>query len=167
MMSTPAATLQTPITANLPYLPTASVFKPPPTIRSPITASSISPTTTVPFSARCLLSPIRGSTPISVPASPHTETQCEAERYSPAPLSVVENYVPTPANTILQTHAKALLVSGAMPLLPPSKRSYRGYAGPQKDEGTFLLTADYLRWSMQQPQYSSQLLIHGALPTAV
>ncbi|KAH3707666.1 hypothetical protein DPMN_067077 [Dreissena polymorpha] len=73
MMSTPAATLQTPITANLPSLSTASVFKPPPTIRSPITASSISPTTTVPFSARCLLPHIRGLTPVAVPASTHTE----------------------------------------------------------------------------------------------
>ncbi|KAH3852522.1 hypothetical protein DPMN_095031 [Dreissena polymorpha] len=140
MMSTPAATLQTPITANLHFLPTAFVFKPPATIRSPITASSMSPTTTVHFSAWCLLSPIRGSTPVTLPASPHTETQGEAERFSPAPLFMVEPYVPTSANTILQSHTKALLVSGAMPLLPPSKRDWASVP----DESITLVQG--LRW---------------------
>ncbi|KAH3746694.1 hypothetical protein DPMN_181105 [Dreissena polymorpha] len=124
IMSTPAATLQAPITANLTSLPTTSVFKPQSTIRSPITTSSTLPTTTVPFSVRCLLSPIRGLTPVYHPTSPTTEAQSEVARYSPSPLSVVDHYVPTPANTLLQTHAKALLVSGAMPLLPPSKRDW-------------------------------------------
>ncbi|KAH3856004.1 hypothetical protein DPMN_098584 [Dreissena polymorpha] len=140
MMSTPAATLQAPITANLPSLPTASVFKPPPTIRSPITTSSMLPTTTVPFSVRCLLSPIRGSTPVYHPTSPTTEAQSEVARYSPSPLSAVEHYVPTPANTLLQTHATALLVSGAMPLLPPSKRDWSSVP----DEAITLVQG--LRW---------------------
>ncbi|KAH3735551.1 hypothetical protein DPMN_042087 [Dreissena polymorpha] len=140
MMSTPAATLQAPITANLPSLPTASVFKQPPTIRSPITTSSMLPTTTVPFSVRCLLSPIRGSTPVYHPTSPTTEAQREVVRYSPSPLSAVEHYVPTPANTLLQTHATALLVSGAMPLLPPSKRDWSSVP----DEAITLVQG--LRW---------------------
>ncbi|KAH3703182.1 mucin-2-like [Dreissena polymorpha] len=140
MMSAPAATLQSPITANLPSLPTESVFKPPATIRSPITTSSTLPTTTVPFSARCLLSPIRGSTPVSHPTSTTTEAQSEVARYYPSPLSVVEHYVPTLANTLLQTHAKALLVSGAMPLLPPSKRDWSSVP----DEAITLVQG--LRW---------------------